>query len=123
MVAERPLGLGHGRHVLRRSPGRCGGGPARGLWDYGSGGAEGHPHQLGAARAGYVRQVVNFKKDPEDVHAPARYAQVMRQRREWAEAAQLNPDVIEGMYKLLVNNFIQEELEMIRQREAGRHPS
>lgn len=79
--------------------------------------------RLLANRAGYVRQVVNFKKDPEDVHAPARYAQVMRQRREWAEAARLNPDVIEGMYKLLVNNFIQEELEMIRQREAGQPSS
>jgi tRNA (adenine37-N6)-methyltransferase len=79
--------------------------------------------RLIANRAGYVRQVVNFKKEPEDVYAPARYAQVMRQRREWAEALQLNPDVIEGMYKLLVNNFIQEELEMIHQREAGEHPS
>jgi tRNA-Thr(GGU) m(6)t(6)A37 methyltransferase TsaA len=74
--------------------------------------------RLLANRAGFVHQVVNFKKRPEDVPAPARYAQVMRQRREWAEAAGLNPDVIEGMYKLLVDNFIQEELEMIRQREA-----
>ena len=79
--------------------------------------------RLIANRAGYVRQVVNFKKQPEDVYAPARYAQVMRQRREWAEASQLNPDIIEGMYKLLVNNFIQEELEMIHQRDAGEQPS
>jgi tRNA-Thr(GGU) m(6)t(6)A37 methyltransferase TsaA len=70
-------------------------------------------------RAGYVRQVVNFKKQPEDVYAPARYAEVMRERRKLAEAAGLNPDVIESMYKLLVNNFIEEELEMLRQRESG----
>jgi tRNA-Thr(GGU) m(6)t(6)A37 methyltransferase TsaA len=69
-------------------------------------------------RAGYVRQVVNFKKRPEDVPAPARYAEVMRERRKWAEAARLNPDVIESMYKLLVNNFIEEELELMRRREA-----
>lgn len=68
-------------------------------------------------RAGYVRQVVNFKKTVEDARAPARYAEVMRHRRELAEAAGLNPDVIEGMYKLLVDNFIQEEMEMLRQRE------
>lgn len=68
-------------------------------------------------RAGYVRQVVNFKKSAEDVRAPARYSEVMRRRRELAEAAGLNPDVIEGMYKLLVDNFIQEEMEMLRQRE------
>jgi isochorismate pyruvate lyase len=43
----------------------------------------------------------------------------MRQRRLWAEAAGLNPDVIESMYRLLVDNFIEEELELIRQREVG----
>ena len=64
-------------------------------------------------RAGYVRQVVKFKKTAEDVRAPARYAEVMRRRRELAEAAGLNPDVIEKMYKLLVNNFIKEEMEML----------
>lgn len=70
-------------------------------------------------RANYVHQVVKFKKRPEDVPAPNRYAQVMRQRREWAEAAGLNPDVIEDMYKLLVDNFIKEELEIMRQREEN----
>jgi hypothetical protein len=42
----------------------------------------------------------------------------MRRRRELAEAAGLNPDVVEGMYKLLVEYFIQEEIEMIREREG-----
>lgn len=61
-------------------------------------------------RAGYVAQVVRFKQTAEEVRAPARYAEVMRRRREMAEAAGLNPDVIEGMYKLLVDHFIQEEM-------------
>jgi hypothetical protein len=42
----------------------------------------------------------------------------MRRRRELAEANGLNPDVIEGMYKLLVEYFIQEEMEIVRQREG-----
>jgi tRNA-Thr(GGU) m(6)t(6)A37 methyltransferase TsaA len=67
-------------------------------------------------RAGFVRQVVNFKRTPDDVRAPARYVEVMRRRREMAEAAGLNPDVIEAMYKLLVEYFIQEEMEILRQR-------
>lgn len=65
-------------------------------------------------RAGYVRQVVRFKQTTEDVRAPARYAELMQRRRELAEAAGLNPDVIEGMYKLLVDNFIKEELELLQ---------
>ena len=68
-------------------------------------------------RAGYVRQVVNFKQTAEDVRAPTRYAEVMRRRREMAQAAGLNPDVVEGMYKLLVDNFIQEEMDLLRQRK------
>jgi isochorismate pyruvate lyase len=71
-------------------------------------------------RAKFVHQVVKFKKRPEDVPAPDRYAQVMRQRRKWAKSAGLNPDVIEGMYKLLVDNFIKEELEIMSRRDKGR---
>jgi isochorismate pyruvate lyase len=61
--------------------------------------------------------VVNFKKTPEEVRAPARYAEVMRRRRELAKANGLNPDVIEEMYKLLVDNFIQEEMKILNERE------
>ena len=69
-------------------------------------------------RAKYVHQVVGFKKGPEEVPAKERYDAVMRRRRELAEEAGLNPDVIEGMYKLLVDNFIQEELELMKQRDG-----
>lgn len=71
-------------------------------------------------RAGYVRQVVAFKQNVEEIRAPARYAEVLRTRREMAEAAGLNPDVIEQMYRLLVDHFIEEELEMLQQRERLR---
>jgi tRNA-Thr(GGU) m(6)t(6)A37 methyltransferase TsaA len=69
-------------------------------------------------RANYVRQVTKFKKTTEEVPAPTRYAEVMRCRRQLAEANGLNPDVIEGMYKLLVNYFIEEEMRIVRQREG-----
>jgi len=68
-------------------------------------------------RAGYVRQVVRFKQTAEDVRAPARYAELLQRRRELAAAAGLNPDVIEGMYRLLVDNFIKEELKLLQLEE------
>ncbi len=68
-------------------------------------------------RAGYVHQVVKFKKSMAEIRAPKRYAEVMRRRREMAEAAGLNPDVIEQMYILLVENFIEEEREIIARRD------
>jgi len=75
--------------------------------------------QLLGKRAKYVHQVVQFKNNAEEVRAQARYDEVMRRRREMAESAGLNPDVIEQMYKLLVENFIKEEMEILRQRQVG----
>jgi tRNA-Thr(GGU) m(6)t(6)A37 methyltransferase TsaA len=66
-------------------------------------------------RAGYVRQVAGFKQSAADVPAPARYAEVMRRRREMAQEAGLDPDVIEAMYKLLVDYFIKEQLAAFEQ--------
>ncbi len=69
-------------------------------------------------RAGYVRQVVKFKQTADEVRAPGRYAEVMRERRKLAEAADLNPDIIESMYKLLVDNFIKEEMQALGLEDA-----
>lgn len=70
-------------------------------------------------RAGFVRQVVKFKKTLHDVRAPDRYAEVMRRRREMAQAEGLNPDVVERMYRLLVDNFIQEEIELLHLQDQA----
>ena len=71
-------------------------------------------------RATFVHQVVDYKSnDEEEIRAPARYAEVMRRRRELATEAGLNPAVIEAMYKLLVEYFIKEETEILQQREAA----
>ena len=69
-------------------------------------------------RARYVHQVTKFKKTAEDVPAPERYQAVLKDRRELAEKQGLNPEVIEGMYRLLIDNFILEEIEIIRRRES-----
>lgn len=69
-------------------------------------------------RAGFVHQIMKFKKNAEEVRAPNRYAEVMERRRELAKQAGLNPDVIEGMFKLLVDNFIREEMDILKQRKS-----
>ena len=68
-------------------------------------------------RAKYVQQVTKFKKSVEEVPAPERYQAVLQHRRDLAIQNGLNPDVIEGMYRLLFDNFILEEIEIIRHRE------
>ncbi len=66
--------------------------------------------ELLGTRATYVRGASKFKKDEAAVKAPERFKAMLLQRRDWAVAAKLNPDVIEKMYSDLVNYFISEEL-------------
>lgn len=62
-----------------------------------------------AERAGYVHAAARFKSTEAEVAAPERQASMLRDRRGWAEAAGLNPDVIEKMYRDLVAYFIRRE--------------
>lgn len=57
----------------------------------------------------YVKAAANFKTGEASVKAPDRVASMLKKRREWAEEAGLDPDVIEKLYTDLVNYFIQEE--------------
>lgn len=64
---------------------------------------------LMARRVAYVRAAAKFKTSSSNVAAPERVAAVLRTRREWAEAAGLSGDVIEGLYRDLVAYCIAEE--------------
>jgi isochorismate pyruvate lyase len=70
-------------------------------------------------RVAYVRKAAEFKTSSANVAAPERVAAVLKTRREWAEAAGLRGDVIEGLYRDLVTYCVSEEH---KQWEAN-HPS
>src|SRR3954447_5504128 len=61
-------------------------------------------------RAQYVQAAAQFKTSATSVRAPDRYAAMLEQRRLWAGAAQLDPDVIEQIYHTLVDYFIEREM-------------
>jgi len=61
-------------------------------------------------RFAYVKAAAKFKAGPESVKAPDRLETMLRQRREWAESLGLNPDVIERLYRDLVDYFTREEM-------------
>ncbi len=60
-------------------------------------------------RFAYVKAAAKFKTSETSVKAPDRFHSMLQQRRVWAEDARLNPDVIEKLYRDLVNYFIDEE--------------
>jgi isochorismate pyruvate lyase len=66
-------------------------------------------------RFAYVKAASKFKISETSVKAPERFRNMLLARRAWAEAAGLNPDVIEKMYQDLVNHFIEEEVKYWKQ--------
>ncbi len=58
----------------------------------------------------YVIAAARFKTSEASVRAPDRFYAMLQQRREWAKESGLNPDVVENLYRDLVNHCIDEEL-------------
>jgi len=67
--------------------------------------------KLIAQRSSFVSQAANFKKDAEDVKAPKRFAMIIEKVRGLAKDNNLNPDIIEVVYRNMINAFINLELE------------
>ncbi len=68
-------------------------------------------------RAGYVEAAARFKTSESSVRAPERQKSMLEVRRQWAEEEGLEPDVIEGIYRTLVDYFIQREMRDWRSNE------
>lgn len=62
-------------------------------------------------RAHYVEAAARFKTSESSVRAPERQKSMLDVRRRWAEEGGLSPDVIEKVYRILVDYFIQREME------------
>jgi len=58
----------------------------------------------------YVIAAARFKTSEASVRSPDRFQAMLQQRREWAQESGLNPDVVENLYRDLVNYYIEEEL-------------
>ena len=70
--------------------------------------------ELIGKRYQFVKEIVKFKSNKEDVEAKPRYDEVLRVRREWAVQENLDPDVIETIYKTMIQYFIEEQLRMLK---------
>ena len=62
----------------------------------------------------YVVAAARFKTSEASVRAPDRFHAMLQQRREWALESGLNPDVVENLYRELVNYYIEEELKLLK---------
>ena len=63
--------------------------------------------QLYALRDSYVREIVKFKSDDEEIHARERKAYVLQQRKAWAAEKGLDPELFEKLFGLIIEKNIQ----------------
>lgn len=69
-------------------------------------------------RAGYVAAAARFKKDASDVHAGERVKAMILQRRQWAQEENLDPDMIEQVYRRLVAYFVNREMQEFSRQQG-----
>ncbi|MBN1185317.1 MAG: chorismate mutase [Bacteroidales bacterium] len=62
-----------------------------------------------------VKEIVNFKTDREGVIAKERQESMLALRRKWAEEYDLDPDLYEKIFKILIDSNIRKQLEIIEQ--------
>ena len=67
-----------------------------------------------ATRQFYVDQAVRFKNSVQDVQSPERVEQVINKVHTQAIALGTDPDLVEHLYREMIQRFIQRELKEIR---------
>jgi isochorismate pyruvate lyase len=64
----------------------------------------------------FIKEIVKYKNNSDEVYAKNRYFAVLEERRKIAESHHLNPDVIESMYRIMMDYFIREQLELLKEK-------
>ncbi len=73
--------------------------------------------QLLSKRFQYVKEIIKFKEPTEEgIVAKERFESVIQSRRELAFKNGLDQDLIERIYRELLNYFIAEELKLVKDK-------
>ena len=71
--------------------------------------------QLFAQRQDYVKEIVKFKSaDEEGIIARERQEEVLKQRKAWAEERGLDSEMMEEVFRLLIDKNIQIQLDIYK---------
>jgi isochorismate pyruvate lyase len=62
----------------------------------------------------YVRTAVRFKRSEADITQPDKMPAFMRERREWAASEGLDPDFVQRLYQVLVDQSFVVQLALWR---------
>ncbi len=70
--------------------------------------------KLIASRAKYIHQAASFKNTVEDVKAPARVEEVIQNVRSQALALGMSPNLVNDIYKLMIEDMVESEIAEFR---------
>jgi isochorismate pyruvate lyase len=70
-------------------------------------------------RMEYVEAIVKFKSDPDEIVARERQLELLQKRSKWAMEFGLDPELIEEIYKTLINWNVRKEMEIFRSKEKS----
>ena len=66
--------------------------------------------KLIALRGKFVKQAAKFKKDSDAVKAPKRVEKVINKVKDLAKSTGANEEVVENIYRTMINSFIKLEM-------------
>ena len=70
--------------------------------------------ELIAKRNAYIKQAAKFKTTIDDVKSPERVEQVMQNARKKAIELGVNPNMIEDLFKIMINEMVETEIAEFR---------
>jgi isochorismate pyruvate lyase len=72
--------------------------------------------ELIGKRFSFIQEIIKYKSSIDEVYAKNRYNTVISKRREIATSHNLDPDVIERIYRIMMDYFIKEQLELLKKK-------
>ena len=67
-------------------------------------------------RVTYIKAIIKYKNNPDDVKAKERHSEVITERRSYAESLDLDPDVIENMYQVLMDYSMEIQFALLKKK-------
>ena len=70
-------------------------------------------------RRQYVHAASRFKRSADEVHAQERQRLMLAARRSWAQEEGVDPDLIQALFRQIVDHFVAAELAIVTDREGS----
>ncbi|MDX2432795.1 MAG: chorismate mutase [Bacteroides sp.] len=74
--------------------------------------------RLFALRSEYVKEIVKFKGDDKSIVASERRELVIKQRKKWAQESGVDPEMMEEIFKLLIEKNIQMQFNIYKKKDS-----